>query len=67
MCKVNNFDLVKKTLKEAQSIDQKLSVISKKNMYKDTIEVIDMNDYSILNFDLEYQPQSLNFLLVCKS
>jgi hypothetical protein len=48
----NNFDLVKKTLKEAQSIDQKLSVISKKNMYKDTIEVIDMNDYSILNLPI---------------
>lgn len=48
----NNFDLVKKTLKEAPSIDQKLSVISKKNMYKDTIEVIDMNDYSILNLPI---------------
>jgi hypothetical protein len=47
-----NFDLVKKTLKDAQSIDQKLSVISKKNMYKDTIELIDMNDYSILNLPI---------------
>lgn len=48
----NNFDLVKKTLKDAQSIEQKLSVSSKKNIYKDTIEVIDMNDYSILNLPI---------------
>ena len=44
--------MVKKTLKDAQSINQKLSVISKKNIYKDTIEVIDMDNYSILNLPI---------------
>ncbi len=47
-----NFDLVKNTLKDAQSINQKLSVTSNKNIYKDTIDVIDMNDYSILKLPI---------------
>ncbi len=48
----SNSDLVKKTLKDALYINQKLSVTSKKNIYKDTIEVIDMDNYSILKLPI---------------
>ncbi len=42
-------DLVKQTLKEAQSMRQKIAVKTAKRVYEDTIKVIDLDSYKLID------------------